>query len=155
MKKKFIIGIFSVLFILVITMTVMHFLNKDVEYLSKTFTGEGDLWSVNIDVEGQIEFYEKNDGELNSKSDMTEDVHIFYKGNTEDLSDITRVGIKSTFLSMSVGSTSGLKEKDLSFKGGGDGGSLLFFKNTEAFEITLYWEDDDYHEESFLVKLSN
>lgn len=125
--------------------------DKDVIYLSKDFSGEGESWSIEITFDGSLEFMENDSHQLSSNSQMSKNVLIHYKGDNKDLTAITRVGVESNFFGMSTSSPDGLTPSNLNLKGGGTGAGLSTIKRIDSFEVTIYWEDDRYHEESFIV----
>lgn len=125
--------------------------DKDIIYLSKDFSGEGELWSIDINFDGSLEVMEDDGHQLNSNSQMSKNVFLHYKGDNKDLTAITRVGVEFTFLGMATSSPDGLTSNSLSLKGGGTGAGLSTIKRIDSFEVTINCEDDRYHEESFVV----
>lgn len=151
MSKMLKYSLLILIFIIGVSFIIAIDFNKEIIYLSKEFSGEGESWSIEITFDGSLEFMEDDSHPLNSNSQMSKNVFLHYKGDNKNLTAITRVGVESTYLGMSTSSPDGLTPSNLNLKGGGTGAGLSTIKGIDSFEVTIYWEDDRYHEESFIV----
>lgn len=146
--KYFLLGLMIFLFV---SLMIIKFINDDKEYYRARYTGEGDLWSLEMSFDGYIDFYKDSEDQLVHDSDFKKDINLIYKGDAVDLADFTKVGMEYQGKNMSIASEAGLSQGDLRFKGSGRP-SLTTLKNLQDFYVRVFWQDETYHEEVIRVK---
>ena len=123
--------------------------------ITRSYKGESELWSISLLYRGDYNFETNEEGQLISSGDITHEIILDYNGTLTNLSDFKDVSVTTPFGGSGIGSNGGLTQDDLRFKGGSSGPTILYLKNFNEFEVTIHWEDDEYHEESVWVYFSN
>jgi len=145
----------TMIFIIATILILIINLNSDSKLITRKYIGESDLWSIKLTYTGDYIFETDDDGQLTSSGDTNHDIILIYKGLASDLLDFKEVSVSSRFGGSGISSDGGLTQGDLRFRGGNNGPTILYLENLNDFQITIYWEDDEYHEESIWVNSSN
>lgn len=151
MTKRLKYLLIGLIIVLLVSLIITMFMNDEKEYYRARYTGEGDLWTLEMRFNGYDEFYKDSQGQLVYESDFKQDIHLIYKGESVDLSDFTKVGIEYEGKKISIASDAGLSQGELRFKGSGSPG-ITTLKNLQDFYVRVFWQDDEYHEEVIRVK---
>lgn len=151
MKRK--IMIFFWISALIVLFTI--FIGNKQETIRLSFSGEGELWTIESSLEGHYKFYENEDKQLDFSGDASKDIRLIYKGDLTDLNEFETVGVVLMSSTSSISSDGGFTAEDLYFKASFGIVDLIRIEEDEHIEMVICWNDGEVHEETVELKRSN
>ena len=149
-SKKIIIG----LIVIILAIVIIYVLKYDVTRVNTVLVGESEHWKVSYAIKGYVEFHEK-DGVLMSSSDGSYKLVLTYKGDLEEINDITSIGISGDSSGSALTSSEPMASSDFNFNGKPHMLTTIAVSQGKPLEYQITWDGKSGGQETITLKYNH
>jgi hypothetical protein len=146
-SKKIIIG----LIFIILVIAIIYVLKYDVTRVNTVLVGESDHWQASYTIKGYVEFHEK-EGVLMSSSSGSYELVLTYKGDLEEIKDITSIGVSSDSGGSALTSSEPMPSAHFDFKGNTHMLTIIDVSQGKPLEYQVTWDGESGGQETIILK---
>jgi|GEM_PF-2440537 len=145
--KKIIIG----LIFIILAIVIIYFIKYDVTHVNNVLEGESENWKATYAVKGYVEFHKK-DGVLMSSSDGTYALVLTYKGDIEEIQDMTSISVSGGNSGSAQTSSEPMESLTYHFNGIPHMLTLIAISQGKPLEYQVTWNGKSGSQETIILK---